>query len=208
MKTLKQKIEVMQAAASGARIQMKSYGLPDSYWTPAPFECPWNWSKFDYRIAEPEIAPGHNPDSLTVDQVETHLGWRLLDEDEINAFCGDRRPVIQQWTTTGWQPGNGAFKTSTYRTKLSHKELAEHSKPKPRLPLGPEDFPPGSVFWLRHIGWNPGTRTMITFIGKEKIRYSTSENGFGERTYTSLAEADYEYSLDGGKTWLPCYREQ
>lgn len=210
MKTLKQKIEVMTAADGGARIQMKPYGLPDNYWTPAPFECTWNWSTLDYRVAEPEIAPGHNPDKLTIDQVETHLGWRLLDFDELKDRTRDYneiqawRRTNKQWNTIGFK---GCHPNLTYRTKLTREQLAALDNPPPpkqHLPLGPEDFPPGNIFWLRHKDWNTNTRTMVTFIGAEKLRYSAPETGYGEMTYSKLADSGYLCSLDGGRTWLPC----
>lgn len=84
-----------------------------------------------FRLARPDelIAPGHNPDKLTIEQVGE--GWRLLDEDEIK-----RRQTtisIQYWDSLHafWsglsQEGRDA--NLTYRTKLSRAELAALDAP-------------------------------------------------------------------------------
>lgn len=48
MKTLEEKIKVMQAYKDGKQIEFKS-NICD--WTDAPFPC-WNWTIYDYRIKE------------------------------------------------------------------------------------------------------------------------------------------------------------
>jgi hypothetical protein len=69
-------------------------------------------------------APGHNPDGLPVRQVESWLGWRLLDRDEIKGWHDKVR--CQQWMPrkNKWSDGGlGVATDTTYRTKLSRAEL-------------------------------------------------------------------------------------
>lgn len=91
------------------------------------------------------IAPGHNPDKLTVSQVGE--GWRLLDEDEIHGRRSTRS--IQSWDTLGdnaWDEETGSvgnYPPYTYRTRLSREALAALNAPKkpawsmPVAPAGP-----------------------------------------------------------------------
>lgn len=212
MKTLREKIEVMTAAANGAKIEWIAPNVPDDHWacclTAHEDGYQWNWKDFDYRIAEPTIAPGHNPYGLTVEQVETNLGWRLLERDEIKSRSHTARQGshIEMWLShnTCWDPrAVGACPEYCYRTKLTREQLAALDKPAPkkRLPLGPEDFPPGTLIRdsLRPEYW-----TQVSSI---------HETGFYAYPFkTELSYVDeglmknYERSLDGGRTWLPCYK--
>lgn len=76
---------------------------------------------------------------------------------------------------------------------------------KKRVPCTAVDFPPGTI--LRHESWRPTTWTAVIFVGAGKIRYCTEEHGQGERSYFSMVDTEFSRSLDGGKTWLPCYKE-
>jgi len=69
------RIAVMQAALEGKITErFVSFG-----WCQC-IPC-WDWYTEEYRIAKPTIAPGHNPDNLSVEQVGE--GCRLLDKEEI-----------------------------------------------------------------------------------------------------------------------------
>lgn len=121
MKTTKEMIEVMQAYDEGKLIEVCS----DNVWHPlGVFGAPdWSWGRYDYRIASPKIASGHNPDKLTEEQVGVKDGWRLLESDEI-VYYGVPHDSIQAWQNTwdssGWR---GSDPSCTYRTKLSKHEL-------------------------------------------------------------------------------------
>lgn len=166
----------------------------------------WDWSTFDYRIAQPKIAPGHNPHNLTNEQVETHLGWRLLDTDEIKARKQTYKEIEvwyyngMQWNTDKCQ---GNCRLNAYRTRLTREQLAALDNPpqhKKRLPLGPEDFPPGTI-----LRWILDKTTWFAILAKNKngvFVYRSGKIGFDQ------IMNDGERSLDGGKTWLPCYREE
>lgn len=126
MKTLKEQIAIMQAFADGKAVEVRL--LPDGPWVVSDREDDiiWNWSAYDYRIAEPRIAKGHNPDKLTEEQVGVKDGWRLLEKDEI-VPGGLMTSHIEAWGIwDGWlRCAFGANQTATYRTKLSKQDLAK-----------------------------------------------------------------------------------
>ena len=129
-------IAVMQAHVDGKPIERRGLASPQWVRVKAPN---WDWSDCDYRIAT--IAPGHNPDGLTVAQVGD--GYRLLDDDEVDERWQGapiRREIDalgpgETWDNSGWR---GGAKDITYRTKLSREELA-----KLRNPVAPGHNPKG-----------------------------------------------------------------
>ena len=71
-----------------------------------------------------------------------------------------------------------------------------------RVPLGPDDVPPGSVFrcrkWPRYpSGWWPG------YPADTSVHLACGHNIV---SYPDLV-GDWEISRDGGKTWLFCWKE-
>lgn len=116
--------------------------------------------------AQDPIAPGHNPDKLTVSQVGE--GWRLLDRDEALWYIQNNKQASQ---TEYWPAYQGHWhrffddkspigKTETYRTRLTREELAALDKPKPAWQL---PAPPAGKRWHREDfceadlpeGWRP-----------------------------------------------------
>jgi hypothetical protein len=78
-------------------------------------------------------------------------------------------------------------------------------QPKKLVKLGPADFPPGTVIcntamaadtWMAVCA---ATNVCIYVINGDKYRYFY---------YSDLYHHDYQRSLDNGKTWLPCWREE
>lgn len=69
---------------------------------------------------DPEIAPGHNPDKLTVEQVEVSEGWRLLSKEEQQFAQNPEKGLTQLWGFLGgWEDvrQRGKFyQNTTYRT--------------------------------------------------------------------------------------------
>lgn len=209
MKTLQQKIEVMEAAKNGALIELTHLHQNDWVLVIKPSEeIIWDWSTFDYRVVEPIVALGHNPHNLTNEQVETHLGWRLLDTDEIKVRKQSYEEIEawnnnkKRWNTDEYE---GNCEENTYRTKLSREQLAAiDNPPKKRLPLGPEDFPPGTT--LRH---QINKRHWRSVMGVDDASiYITASGRCIALDYKGDLDECWERSLDGGKTWLPCYREE
>jgi len=133
MKTLQQKIEIMQAALRGELVEWICPTDSNDTWTPCynANQQNWDWSTFDYRIAQP----------------------------------------------------------------------------KKQLPLGPEDFPPGTI--IRHAKRGSGYiwRSVNGVATDCVIFCATLIDNVLEIRYPTMTN-EFERSLDGGKTWLPCYREE
>ena len=79
--------------------------------------------------------------------------------------------------------------------------LQEHGiKPKTKQPLSAADFPPGTVVCRADtmmIGW-----FLVLYVGGLSISIQSQST----LLYTDLL-AQWQYSTDQGKTWLPCYKE-
>ena len=78
-------------------------------------------------------------------------------------------------------------------------------KPKPesrRVSLGPEDVPPGSG--VRRA--NDATWRAVLAVWSTGIQVIAFEN-LTLLTFNLLRSEDWRISRDGGKTWLPCWKE-
>lgn len=147
------------------------------------------------------IAEGHNPDGLTNGQVGE--GWRLLKVGEEVPKCAEF--YVEAWCLIDSRRAGNLF---------SHAHVAHRvpitptlapvpaGKATKRVPCGPEHFPPGVVIRTtdrKH--WQMVMWSRLNGIG-----------GYGasldpqEKTYEALMN-EVERSIDGGKTWLPCYVE-
>lgn len=123
--------------------------------------------------SKPRIAPGHNPDKLTVAQVGK--GWRLLTLQEVK-----KRAHVQfsphdlydieawsrkQWDGTGW---TGADKAITYRIrKPPGYFLPKKPKPSPRQP--------GKGARKLYILTDGTTDALCDYKGEYDLRESKSE---------------------------------
>jgi hypothetical protein len=76
---------------------------------------------------------------------------------------------------------------------------------KKRVPCIPADFPPGTV--IRHKDWHDTTWTMLISTTSRVVRFYVPDAAVRELTYNSLMNSGFDRSVDGGKTWLPCYKE-
>ena len=72
-----------------------------------------------------------------------------------------------------------------------------------RVPLGPEDVPPGSVV-RANIGDGRGWCAVGTVL--QKTATVCTSIGFTTETWEQLM-AHWDISRDGGKTWQPCWKE-
>lgn len=153
---------------------------------------------FYLQKPEPKLASGYNPDKLTEEQVGIADGWRLLTEEE----CKPPRLLSdtewwahERWnvSVTGWWSGP----QFTLRTK----KPPGHFLPKPKRTVpcqGLEDYPSGTLLQ------QPSQPSAIY----EVIGWSSSGvNIFHAfRSWDELAR-NWQRSLDGGATWLPCTKE-
>lgn len=109
MKTLSEKIAVMQAALEGEKIEF-SFNVLTPEWRETP-EPIWNWDDFDYRVA-PEDSPCREADKMK--------GKRcILSERGEDTF----RSVARQFDCGGIITGESNDKTCWYvqwDSRLSH----------------------------------------------------------------------------------------
>lgn len=135
---LKQNAAAMLAWADGKPVEWRYVGDADQNpWRDLVDKYPrWDCRNFEFRPAPDPIAPGHNPDRLTVSQVGE--GWRLLDKKE--GYGTKHSPAWWQSTeynsaSMGWRTcGNHHLDSwsndsSTLRTRLTHEELMALDKP-------------------------------------------------------------------------------
>lgn len=96
-------------------------------------------------------------------------------------------------------PSDHAFNFSSFVYRI--KPTPE---PKHKVPLGPADFPPGTV--IRNSAMTADTWQLVlsTSVVGVIIAYTDKPDTL---YYSALLHYDYQRSPDGGKTWLPCYLE-
>ncbi len=206
-------IKVMQHYAHGGKIEHR-YRRKDGGTEPWKRSEPndswqFNWLQAEYRIAQPKIAEGHNPDELTEEQVGVKYGWRLLSPEEvdyraksnplptneINVWNTEEGETRHEWILVAVDPF-GYHRASTYRTKRPPGFFLP--KTKKQVPLEASDIP--AVCWVRHSGVQECCN-LLTFLSKECVQLG----GCAKLTYQSLASG-YEYSSDR-INWKPCHKE-
>jgi len=92
--------------------------------TPGLIHCDQTCGVILQRLDPDAVAPGHNPDKLTVAQVGIAEGWRLLTPAEVKEFRSKEVIPAEFWST-GWNSGCSWFVTSdsTLRTKAEKLEV-------------------------------------------------------------------------------------
>jgi hypothetical protein len=149
------------------------------------------------------LAEGHNPNGLTNGQVGD--GWRLIGNytDDLDSRVQYYSHLNKTWFNRDHESGP-YISGGTYRVPITPPVAkVPVAKATKRVPCGPEHFPPGTVvrtagcthwqaiLWARPSG--------LGAIGPSLIP--------GEEKYERLMNDGIERSIDGGKTWLPCYVE-
>lgn len=166
-----------------------------------------------YRLAPSPIAPGHNPDKLTVDQIPE--GRRLMTEEEFqrryDVIGCEISQEIRAFTSGGyWSEGphRGNHPRTTYSVPIDWKDPL--LKKKVRKPCGPEHFPPGTVVcgvnWPEHCCSDVVSRTQQSIVILIGVNCSVSTMRY-ENMLPGHLDDHMIRSLDNGKTWLPCYVE-
>lgn len=77
-------------------------------------------------------------------------------------------------------------------------------KPQVQPALGPADFPPGTIIKRNH--WPRGTYVLVIAASPSEITYYDHDRIIVVRYQEMKAGCNLYRSLDGGKTWLDCYR--
>ena len=79
MKTLKEKIEVMQAALAGKEIEIEDYGQEN--WQLARCPLKWNWQVFNYRVK-----PENKQVPYDFSDAENLIGRKFKNKQTSNIF--------------------------------------------------------------------------------------------------------------------------
>lgn len=184
------KIAVMAAFEHGEKIQFLDR-CQDKSWQTASTPN-WNWHIYDYRIAPPSIASGHNPDKLTEKQVDTKEGWRLLAPEEIRGrnVTFDIQLYDKSWRILA---ASGSNEKYTYRTLRP----PGYFLPKTR-PLRKEDWDGLPVVWVK----NPNNNAEAAVMRIDDVGFICC----GIR-YSWNADTAFTWSTDR-KTWRPFIIEE
>ena len=99
MKTIEEKIAVMQAYADGKKIEESYFGRS---WTETTNPA-WQWVNYDYRIKpEPKYRPYKNADEFFA-EAQKHGWWVILSSTHIrffvNAYGNTAMRTGSDWTT-------------------------------------------------------------------------------------------------------------
>jgi hypothetical protein len=78
MKTLKEKIEVMQAALEGKEIEVMTWDREEQGWGP-PKLLTWNWREHDYRVKEEKALLKRKKIELFIDGLPMFVGFVFSD---------------------------------------------------------------------------------------------------------------------------------
>lgn len=157
---------------------------PDSEY-PSDILLPW----------EAQVAEGHNPAGLTNSQVGE--GWKLkaLGEQVSRDQC-ERWAITNNWVAADRDFVVSKGEITTHRVPIT--------KPKRRIPCGPEHFPPGVV--LRKPGASAFWQ-VVTKVRSSEVMTPNYDGDLLSISFKQLADDMVERSIDSGKTWLPCYVE-
>ena len=123
----------------------------------------------------------------------------LTDRQEVFRIIGqegDEAVQCRNVEGSGWQPVYYAWLQPELFTRVQWRR-----KPAPkRVPLGPEDVPPGSA--LRCRDWQ-----LCMWKAAQSVGVAGTHAGGMDYEWSHLMETGYEISRDGGKTWKPCWKE-
>lgn len=171
------KIQVMSAFERGEKIEFRERTL-DSTWELGQNQIfEWNWSKYDYRIADPYA-----------ELKAAHAAGKVI---QYNAKTNN------QSSEGGWLGGGHLYLNPTYSEKLNFR-----IKPEPkRVPLEASDIP--AVCWIRS---NTVKREFLVSEIDSNGVWTSNGCGNQMWSWTRLYSLDVEYSEDR-RNWKPCYKE-
>lgn len=160
-----------------------------------------------HETSPPEIAPGHNPAGLTVEQIPS--GRRLMTEEEVRRDRKNhRRQQGEIWwwiDKSKWDEGaywmNGNDPENTYCVPIDWVDPLL-PKPKRTVPWDKPEDVPGPVCYLRHYSWPQGECQIVNAYSVFGLQHCGRT---GNIDWYSLF-AQFTHSTDR-KTWLPCTKE-
>lgn len=172
-----------------------NWSLPNLLWRPKPLTFP----------DPPEGEKWQNPDNLTPDQLGEE--YRLLLESEIiNRYY---EAFIHTWNDGMWDTyyWKGSSLQSTYRVPASTP--FHWDKPKLiRVPLGPEDVPPGSV--LRKLHSPAAVWVAPAAVLTTSILHAANFSGDIEEISWENLKNHWQIlrpGRDPATGWEPCWKE-
>lgn len=197
----------LELAAKIIREELPAQVLIGGAWIDCPFKAFKN-NLFDrpIRIKPAELPSGmqwHNPDRLTPEQVGD--GYRLCVPEELD---GRHKGVAEYWYGPSWGSAGTAHLRSngsiTFRVPVTTPFPALPTPPS-KVPLGPEDVPPGSYIDCpgnKCAGWN----AVLTVTPDGVILASPDSSG---EIKTFLATWQYLVDMDArilrpGSEWTAC----
>lgn len=140
-------------------------------------------------LIDDPIAPGRNPDKLTISQVGE--GWRLAEESDI------ANPQLQMWIL-----GSKQWENRTYSHDIRPLTPSfTYRVPTAPQPLGPEDFPPGTVVRNKKT-YKLHEWSMITCVYPDRAYTIGNLYVFDNADFMR----SFERLLPGTTTWLPCHK--
>ena len=188
------KTEAAIAFAQGKRVQTAVAGGWANITQYAQFDGPWE----DFRLKPAPVPPG----DLTWDEA------RELHEEGVSIqFCAPGHYSALADECGAWDDVVSWFDCSG-RNEI--EAAAYRRKPQPkRVPLGPEDVPPGSVFRNQHWGrsWSACLGAWTEIVGLATVNADAPALAI-KRSYQALLDEGWQISRDGGKTWEPCWKEE
>lgn len=138
--------------------------------------------------------------------------WRTVNNRKARVLCTDapgNYPVIGyiENAVGGSAPCSWNLGGLNCINDYTPNDLTEPWDEPKRVPCGPEDFPPGSCF--KWSSWDEHDCCDVVCRNALGITILVAANCSGSfLTYDVLhSRGDALRSLDGGKTWLPCYKE-
>ena len=190
MMTADEMIAAIQALRNGKQLQWRyrwrASGAVSEAWIdlePRPLD--FNFTDYEYREKPKEIG------MMTIDDMIDVL--KALQQGR----TVQRRPRFS--AEAEWQEWRDA-------QNVNFTDYEYRIKPEPkRIPLGPEDVPPGSVLTLE-CGMKGLWHSIVCCCRTGVVVAFNSELKL--RSFEELTDLNFTISRDGGKTWSPCWKEE
>ncbi len=202
---INEQIAVMQHFAAGGKIEYQIKDTWASFVWHSNLTPVWDWNNYSYRIVQPKIAEGYNPNKLTEEQVGVSEGWRLLSLEEFNALIpngNDLSELSHSGYDVIWKCGGcGGCNGINYRTRQYPGYFLP--KKKVKVPLEMSDLP--VACWVR-LKRTPHIHHNVLTIRPEGIKILGGIQSILDYSFQELMDDNFEY-YSFGENWKPCHKE-
>lgn len=127
---------------------------------------------------------------MTINKIKNY--WHLLE--------AIRSGKTLQWTNDRGSTWNDYSPNAYCSFSAPPEEYRVKPEKKWRAWTSAKEVPVGA--WIRDVN-NPNGISLILGCDDQHIDYVETDVGFAQETFQDAFE-NTEYSVDGGKTWLPC----